>query len=365
MSPTICLNMIVRNEAPVIRRCLDSVRPLIDSWCIVDTGSTDGTQAIIREHLRGVPGELFERRWKSFGHNRTEAIALARDRADYLLFMDADDVLQIESSFNKSALDADCYRVQLILGQHIYWRACLASTKLDWKFTGVLHEYLEAGAAHETRNLGGLVIHVRREGGRGRDVSEAEKYARDARTLEAALKDEPNNARYVFYLAQSYRDSGQPKKALAAYQKRAAMGGFEEEAWYAGYQAAKLGTVLGLKPAHVAQAFLDAYERRPSRAEPLVDLAEWYRERRQWALAHLVSSRAILIPQPQDLLFVETAAYSWRAIDEFAVASYWMGDFRACARACEQLLSNSALPMVHLARVTENLRLAKARLGQS
>jgi glycosyltransferase involved in cell wall biosynthesis len=70
---TICLNMIVKNEAPVIGRCLASVRPLIDQWVIVDTGSTDGTQALIREALADLPGVLIERPWVDFAHNRNEA----------------------------------------------------------------------------------------------------------------------------------------------------------------------------------------------------------------------------------------------------------------------------------------------------
>ena len=80
---------------PVIRRCLASVRPWIDAWAIVDTGSTDGTQDLVREALAGIPGELFERPWVDFGHNRSEAIALAERRSDYLLFLDADEELVV------------------------------------------------------------------------------------------------------------------------------------------------------------------------------------------------------------------------------------------------------------------------------
>ena len=76
--PSICLNMIVKNEAHVIERCLASARPLIDAWCIVDTGSSDGTQGKIGELMAGIPGTLHERPWKNFGHNRGEALDLAR-----------------------------------------------------------------------------------------------------------------------------------------------------------------------------------------------------------------------------------------------------------------------------------------------
>nr|WP_308061869.1 glycosyltransferase [Streptomyces sp. LBUM 1477] len=75
---TICLCMIVKNEARVIERCLASVRPLIDTWVISDTGSTDGTQDLIREALDGIPGELRQDPWVDFGRNRTRNIQHAR-----------------------------------------------------------------------------------------------------------------------------------------------------------------------------------------------------------------------------------------------------------------------------------------------
>src|SRR5574340_542399 len=98
MKKTICLNMIVKNESKVIERCLASVKPIIDTWVIVDTGSTDGTQAIVREFLKDIPGELHERPWVNFGHNRNEALELARGKADYLLLIDADDKLAYEEN---------------------------------------------------------------------------------------------------------------------------------------------------------------------------------------------------------------------------------------------------------------------------
>src|SRR3954469_25950254 len=106
---SLCLNMIVKNEAHVIRRCLDSVLPHIGHWVIVDTGSTDGTQQVVREHMRSVSGELHERPWRDFGSNRSEAIALTRGAADYVLVMDADHVLHVPPKFSFDGLSDDGY----------------------------------------------------------------------------------------------------------------------------------------------------------------------------------------------------------------------------------------------------------------
>jgi len=72
--PIVGLCMIVKNEIDVIARCLESVRPLIGHWTIVDTGSTDGTIEKIRSVMAELPGQLHERPWIDFGTNRTEAI---------------------------------------------------------------------------------------------------------------------------------------------------------------------------------------------------------------------------------------------------------------------------------------------------
>ena len=89
---TICLNMIVRDEAHIVHEVIEAVAPFIDSWVIVDTGSTDGTQDLIRRLMaeRSIPGTLYERPWRDFGHNRSEALALAQGHADYIWVMDAD-----------------------------------------------------------------------------------------------------------------------------------------------------------------------------------------------------------------------------------------------------------------------------------
>jgi len=79
---TICLVMIVKDEAAVICRCLESVKPVIAHWVICDMGSTDNTPELIQTALSGIPGTLHRSPWVDFGHNRTQALKLAKGRAD-------------------------------------------------------------------------------------------------------------------------------------------------------------------------------------------------------------------------------------------------------------------------------------------
>lgn len=363
MARTVGLCMIVKDEAHVIERCLAAVRPLIDTWTIVDTGSTDGTQDLIGKALDGIPGELAERPWKDFGHNRSQSLALARPKADYSLVIDADEVVEVAEGFTWPALTADGYALIHVSGTTHYWLTRLVANRLPWRYEGVLHEYIECEEAHDRQQLERIRVVGHFDGGRSQGLSTIEKYARDADTLERALVDEPDNARYRYYLARSYRDSQQWQKALDAYAERVTMVGFVEESYDSLLAMAFIHERLGADPAVVVSAFMAAWEFRPTRAEPLCALARYLREQSRFAFAQLVATRAAHIPRPDDVLFVDDSVYTWRSKDELAIASYWCGDYAACKELCLELLAGDDLPEAQRARVTENLRYAEQKLA--
>ena len=357
--------MIVKDESHVIQRCLDTVKPFVSHWVIVDTGSTDGTQSIIREHLADIPGELHERPWKDFGHNRTEALELARDKADYTLVIDADEVLLTEPGFRLPPLDADAYEILHVAGESgtAFYMLQLVRSCLPWRYQGVLHEVMTCEEDFRSVRLQG----VRTQGwfDSARNADPQQKYASDAAVLEKALQDEPDNARYVFYLGQSYRDSGQIDRALEAYERRVAMGGFPEEVWYSLFQLGVLHERRGGDFAPALAAYLRAYQFRPTRAEPLCELARHFRERGEYAVAHLFARTAVDLPRPPDIHFLDERVYDWRALDEYAVSAYYVGRFAESLQAVDRLLSSGKLPESERARVEENRRFCLEHLGSA
>ncbi len=353
--------MIVKDEAHVIRRCLASVRPLITHWVVVDTGSTDGTQQIVREALEGLPGELHERPWRDFGHNRTEALKLAAVHTKYALIIDADDVLEHDARYRLPPLEADAYALLVRDGTTDYWRTHLVNARLDYRYEGVLHEALVSSERRREERLQGLVYRRFVEGARSNDPG---KYRKDAGVLERALAADPTNARYVFYLAQSWRDAGELEKAREQYRARATMGGWDEEVWYAKLEIAGLTARLGEPQSAVVSAYLDAYEARPARAESLCYLARYLREAGRVVAGYPFARVAADTPRPIDRLFLDETVYAWRAKDELAVAGYWAGRHAEALALNEALLAGGALPPEERPRVADNLRFCKAKVGR-
>ncbi len=273
------LHMIVKDEAPVIERCLRSVLPVIDWWVICDTGSTDGTQTIIETVTAGTPGRLLQRPWVSFGHNRHEALEAARSLAGatpaYTLWLDADEVLE-DPPDSWPAPDLDGYLLEVRRTGVRYERVGLVRLDRPWRWTGVVHEHLELPGG-TTGRLDRPWVRSEREGARARDP---ETFRRDAEAIAAALAGDAANPRLEFYLAQSWYDAGEWRRALAAYRTRADNpGGWGAEAWFASSRIPHCLERLGAPTDEVVAAHLAAYQRDPGRAEPLVEASRLERER--------------------------------------------------------------------------------------
>jgi len=352
--PAICLNMIVRNEAHIVGELLDAVAPYISSWVIVDTGSDDGTQDVIRSQLGGlgIPGELHQRPWRNFGYNRSEALTLAQGRGDYVWVVDADDRVLGKPDFSR--LSADVYRLHYEKSKGLtYWRRQLFRDGLGWRYEGVVHEYAVCdGPVVEQRLEGDYVIESRRLGARNLDPL---KYARDRDLLLAEVERNPDDARSVFYLAQSYFDLGDFHNAREWYARRVDLGGWDEEVYCAMFRLAVTLSKLGAPWPEVQDAYLQAWDFRPIRAEPLYAIASRYRSVQRYRLGYLFAERATAIPLPeQDNLFVSADVYAWRAADEQAVCASWIGRHDEAFTLSRHLLARPDLPDEDRRRIEAN-----------
>jgi hypothetical protein len=197
--------------------------------------------------------------------------------------------------------------------------------------------------------------------------SKADKFERDRALLKAELRERPDNERAMFYLAQTQRDigtqTGDPGALAAArdlYERRAGMGGWEEEVCCAWRQAGRLSAELGEWP-RASAAFLAAWEVRPSRLEAVHDLVAGLLDRHQHRTAHrftALAASAVGLAVPEDILFVEPWVYQWGLLFQHSVAAYWCGEFDASIRACKRLLAIESLPDAHRCQAEVNMRLA-------
>ncbi|MGI9658760.1 MAG: glycosyltransferase, partial [Gaiellaceae bacterium] len=347
--PTICVNMIVKDEEAVICRCIDSLKDVVDYWVICDTGSTDRTIELARERFGEVPGEVHRTSWVNFGHNRSEAIQLAAGKSDYILIVDADMELRVPDGYAWT-LSSDSYLVHYE-GELDYAQAMLVRSGLPWRFEGATHEYLTADVDFSQEQLDGPTLIHHTDGG-----NRSEKFERDVELLRAGLEEQPDNARYLFYLGQSLRDVGEYDEALDCFEKRATLGGFAEEAWYAVYQAARMRELRGDPWDVVKAAYLTAYEARPTRLEPLYHLALHYRQEGNHALGRLFSEPVRHTPYPNDVLFVERDWYRFHLPLEYAICCHWLGDYAESIRANNEILDHADMGADRVEHVVANRR---------
>lgn len=354
------LSMIVKNESGSIERTLASVKPFIDRWVIVDTGSTDGTQAIVTRALEGVPGRLVELPFVNFAVTRNAALDLCGTDTEFILWLDADDQLDggaalrafLENERGASEPDREAYFIRVLMGLE-FDSPRVVRSDAGWRFVGAVHEVLaHPHRAPPTRRIPNVAIaHDPADISVARSVR---RWERDVPLLEESLARDPNNTRAAFYLARTHWFLEHWDAAEQAFHRRIAMGGWAEEVYESKFALGKIAAGQGRPWPETLALYLDAHAFDSRRAEPLFEIALHYHATAEHALCLLFARRGWELPFPADArLFVATDAYRWQLADLVASSAYWVGEFAMGEAAARQALENG--PKIERERLERNV----------
>jgi len=324
--PTLCLNMIVKNESKILKKCFDSIVNYLDYWVICDTGSTDGTQEMIKKYFKAknIKGELHQDKWVNFGHNRTLAIQKAYQKADYIILMDADFTMNIIDKNFKNKLLNTSYLIKYN-GITDYRVIKIVKGNIKWKYLGVTHEYITTNSRNIKEKFDYITIN---HSGLGNNRSN--KFKRDIKLLAQGIKDEPDNFRYHFYLANSYFDISDFENAMKYYKKRIDFNGWDEEVYLSMYKYALCSKYLKYPEDTIIFNFLKAFNYRPTRLEALYEVVRYYRIKEDYTSGYKygILGYYSATNYPDDILFINKNIHTYKFIDELAICSFYVNDYK-------------------------------------
>jgi glycosyltransferase involved in cell wall biosynthesis len=367
-SPKVCLVMIVRDEEAIIRERLEAVRGEIDWWCIVDTGSVDGTKRIVGEVLGEIPGVLLDHPWAGFADARTFAVERAAAlgyEGSWALLLDADTVFGSMAGWKVALTSpADYLECEVHHGAIRYSHPRLLKLGAQtWRWRGVLHEYLAIPFGSKGAACDLIWVEHGSGGARSKDPRKFRKDAELLRSTREAMALHPDGddadllPRYAFYEAQSWRDAGSLVEAEAAYVERTKLGGYAQEVYISWLNVGELRLGDG-ELAGAAEAWTRAWAVDPGRAEALIGLATIARSEELWAPAfHYGWLAYVAAYSGKDPGMFADVNRKWRADFEISVAGWYCGHKWEGRRACERVLKNELAPENVKATTRANLAL--------
>lgn len=349
--PTICLNMIVKDESHIIINTLKNLSSYIDFdyWVISDTGSSDHTKELITNFFRekGIPGEIVEHKWVDFAYNRTKALECAFAKTDYLFIFDADD--SIVGNFNMpTEYKYDQYRLQF--GKDfVYFRPLLITNRKIWHWKGVLHEFLEnlepVNGSYEIE--GDYYVVSGRSGNRSKNPN---KYFDDATILKAAYFKELQSdyllaCRYAFYCAQSYKDAGEKYQddAIKWYMKCLDLNMWIQEKYYS---CLSIGEIYGRKKdyTNALKYWYKTIEYDPERIEGIVKAVSYLRNDGQHLLVNALYHKFKNYKRSlQNKLFLFQYMYNDQLEYENTISAYYVNDKQSGYDCFKQIWTNNVL----------------------
>jgi len=343
MRPLICLCMIVKNESHGIRKTLESFHSWIDTWCILDTCSTDNTTEIIQEVMKDISGILHIEPFVPFedtgiidySATRNRCLALAKERNPvFTLMIDSDETLENGEVLRSFCLEhkddsTPAWMVERSENQLKYTSARLLRTDSDWEYVGPIHE---VPSGEDCGSVSGIVINYDMLP-QSREAT-TKRWERDKVVLEKLYSQNPKNARTLFYLAQTWECLGKDLLAINCYEECVLVSKWSEEIYECKYRMIKCHERYGdCKWPEIQEFYLRLYSEYPHRIESIYNIIDHWHKEDNHELVCFFAKEVFNKPIPtNDILFVEQDVYKWKLAYLLGIHGFYSKDNREIGR---------------------------------
>ena len=349
--PSIAAVLMVKNEEKNIEKTLKSVVGQVDCIVIYDTGSTDETINIIKKFSESQKINLHLKQgiFVDFATSRNISLDFADTvNVDYLLLLDSNDELKGDclrkictENFKK---DINAFLVcQKWMSDKLtkYFNARLLKSKKNWRYSGVVHEYIK-DVSNKNNEVFKLDESLYIYQDRNEDGNKSfQRFSRDKELLLEDIKKDPKNSRSMFYLAQTCDCLGLKEECIQYSKLRLDLGGFQEEIFHSLMRCGKYSYSLGIDWNVCLEYFLRAYNDF-NRAEPLVVIAEYYKDKKMWNTACMFAKQACNLNFPSHhLLFVDETIYAYTRWHVLSIVAYYAQEYDIGKTACLKAIENS------------------------
>lgn len=344
--PLLAIVLMVKNEEKAIQVTLQPFLDVgINAYLILDTGSTDNTIQVTQDlfKLHAVKeGYIVEQPFVDFATSRNYALRCAEEKfpnAAFFLMIDAEWIMCNVSellNFCREHLysDQDSYLIRGVCEKDDFFVQRLIRPKKGLRYTKKIHEKFNKTTtvkAPSTIYFNLLTTHYGMQKTRDR-------WLRDLTLLEEEFKNDPKDGHTIYYLGQTYAALGNYDEAIKYFTLYCERALPDEFSFMVHWRLAELYQIQN----HWEKAlyyYLKAYNIRPTRAEPLINIASYYLTKGQFILSFFFAIQTLDMPYPKDdIFFIVKDIYEYARYDIIAKSAFCIGQYEIGEKALNQAL---------------------------
>jgi hypothetical protein len=344
------LCIMVKNAGELFEKVLTENLPYIDRWTILDTGSTDGTQDLVRKILKDKKGILYEEPFINFRESRNRCLDLAGKTCKYNIMLDDTYVIKndLRDFLNIVRGDqfASSYSLLIKSDDVEYYSNRITMSERNLRYIYTIHEVIQIENNETTVVIpkNAAYIDDYRADYMEKRTFDRKKY--DLDLLFEMVKEDPTNPRHYYYLAQTYNLLNDYENSALWFYKRATteLKGHVQEVFDSWFELGRLYDFKLNKPwDECKNAYEEAYKIDSRRPEPFYFIGIHYYLKGDKTTAFDYFKRAFQIGYPIHAQFSLKPTLSFHFLPKFLTQlCYEFNDWELGLASSQRFLENNS-----------------------